>query len=122
MRRYQQGSASSIMAIVILACLVLKIGAAVIPAFFDDRVIDSQIQEAVNASNNTTIPQKFYSDLNSRLSMNNVRDVKAEDIVKVTQTGKGIRAVKDYEVRSQFVLNVDFAMKFEKIFDKGTTE
>lgn len=122
MRKFQQGSASSIMATIILACLVIKIAASLLPPFFDDRLINTQIQEAVDASTNTTMPQKFYSDLNSRLSMNNIRDLKAEDIVTATQMGNGIRAVKDYEIRSQFVLNVDFAMKFEKTFDKGTAQ
>lgn len=122
MRKFQQGSASGIMAMVILFCLVLKIGAAVLPAFLDDRIVDEQIANAVNASNAQTIPQKFLSDLEMRLSMNNVRDLKADEIVKVVQTGSGIQAHKNYEIRTPFLLNIDFAIKFEKKFDKGTAQ
>lgn len=122
MRKFQQGSASGIMAMVILFCLALKIGAALLPAFFDDRMIDQQIQEAVMASNAQTIPQKFMSDLDSRLTMNNIRDLRSEDIVKAVQTGNGIQVHKNYEIRTPFVMNVDFAIKFEKKFDKSTAQ
>lgn len=122
MRKFQQGSASGIMAMVILFCLVLKIGTAVLPAFLDDRMINQQIQELVTASNNQTVPQKFLSDLDMRFAMNNIRDVRAEEIMKVAQTGKGIQVNKNYEIRAPFVMNVDFAIKFEKKFDKSTAQ
>lgn len=122
MRKFQQGSASGIMAMVILLCLALKIGAALLPAFLDDRMINQQIQELVTASNQQTIPQKFMSDLDARLTMNNIRDLKAADIVKVVQAGNGIQVTKNYEIRQPFVLNVDFAVKFEKKFDKSTAQ
>lgn len=122
MRKFQQGSASGIMAMVILFCLALKIGAALLPAFLDDRMINQQIQELVTASNQQTIPQKFMTDLQGRLDMNNIRDLKAVDIVKATQAGNGIQVTKNYEIRTPFVLNVDFAIKFEKKFDKSTAQ
>lgn len=122
MRKFQQGSASGIMAMVILFCLVLKIGTALLPAFLDDRMINQQIQELVLASNNQTVPQKFISDLEMRFAMNNIRDVRAEEIMKAVQTGKGIQVHKNYEIRAPFVMNVDFAIKFEKKFDKSTAQ
>lgn len=122
MRKFQQGSASGIMAMVILFCLVLKIGTAVLPAFLDDNTINQQIQEAVTASNAQTVPQKFMSDLSMRLDMNNIRDVKVDEIMKVAQTGTGIQVYKNYEIRAPFVMNVDFAIKFEKKFDKSTAQ
>lgn len=122
MRKFQQGSASGIMLGVILFCLVLKIGTALMPAFFDDRLINQQIQEAVMASNAQTLPQKFYDDVDNRLMMNNIRDVKASEIMKATQTGTGIQVSKNYEIRAPFVMNVDFAVKFEKKFDKSTAQ
>lgn len=122
MRKFQQGSASGIMAMVILFCLALKIGTALLPAFLDDRMINQQIQELVSASNQQSVPQKFYDELDNRLSMNNIRDLKAVDIVKVVQTGNGVQAMKSYEKRTQFVMNVDFAVKFEKKFDKSTAQ
>lgn len=122
MRKFQQGSASGIMAMVILFCLALKIGTALLPAFFDDRMINQQIQELVTASNQQSVPQKFYDELDARLTMNNIRDLKAADIVKAVQAGNGIQVTKNYEIRQPFVLNVDFAVKFEKKFDKSTAQ
>lgn len=122
MRKFQQGSASGIMAMVILFCLVLKIGTAVLPAFLDDRMINQQIQELVTASNNQTVPQKFITDLQGRFDMNNIRTVRAEEVMKVSQTGTGIQVNKNYEIRQPFVFNIDFAVKFEKKFDKSTAQ
>lgn len=89
------------------------------PAYFDDRMIDDQIKQAVLASKADTLPANFIANMEQRLSMNNVRDVKFADIAKVQQTGSGIVVYKKYEVRKNFVLNVDLAMTFEKKIDKS---
>lgn len=118
--KYQQGSSyMSFILGVILFCFILKIGTALLPAYFDDRLIDDEIKKEVMASKNDTLPAKFISNMEQRLSMNNIRDVKFADIAKVQQTGTGIVVYKDYEVRKQFVLNVDLAMTFKKTINKS---
>lgn len=118
--KYQQGSSyMSFILGVILFCFILKIGTALLPAYFDDRLIDDQIKQAVLASKGDTLPAKFISDMESRLSMNNIRDIKFADIAQVQQAGGGIVVYKKYEVRKNFVLNVDLAMTFEKKIDKS---
>lgn len=118
--KYQQGSSyMSFILGVILFCFILKIGTALLPAYFDDRLIDDQIKQAVLASKGDTLPAKFISDMESRLSMNNIRDIKFADIAQVQQAGGGIVVYKKYEVRKNFALNVDLAMTFEKTIDKS---
>lgn len=122
MLKLQRGSSSSYMSFilgVILCCIILKITTALMPAYFDDRMIDDQIKQAVLASKADTQPANFIANMEQRLSMNNVRDVKFADIAKVQQTGSGIVVYKKYEVRKNFVLNVDLAMTFEKKIDKS---
>lgn len=118
--KYQQGSSyMSFILGVILFCFILKIGTALLPAYFDDRLIDDQIKQAVLASKGDTLPAKFISDMDQTLNMNNIRDVKFADIAKVQQTGKGIVVYKEYQVRRNFVLNIDLAMTFKKTIDKS---
>lgn len=118
--KYQQGSSyMSFILGVILFCFLLKIGTALLPAYFDDRLIDDLIKQAVLNSKNDTLPQKFISDMEHSLSMNNIRDVAFTDIAKVQQSGSGIVVHKEYEVRKNFVLNIDLAMTFKKTINKS---
>lgn len=121
MLKVQRGSSSYMSFIlgVILFCFILKIGTALMPAYFDDRIIDDQIKLAVLNSKADTQPAKFIADMEQRLSLNNVRDVKFVDIAQVQQSGSGIVVYKKYEVRKNFVLNIDLAMTFEKKIDKS---
>ncbi len=121
MRKFQQGSSYASFALgVILFCLILKIGAAVGPAYLDDRLINSQISEIVAISNKDMDKYKFMNELQKRLDMNNLRDIKPEEILQVQQTGSGVVVTKKYEVRKNFMLNIDLAVTFEKKFDKNS--
>lgn len=114
MKTTQRGaSMGGIMTMVILFVLVLKIGVGIIPAYIDDRLIDDQITTMMNSGGTNMTQEKFIADLNNRLSMNNIRDKKAEDLVKFGKTAK-LKVTKDYEVRSNFVGNVDLVVKFYK--------
>lgn len=121
MRKFQQGSSYASFALgVILFCLILKIGAAIGPAYLDDRLINEQISSVVAISNKDMDKYKFIDEITKRFEMNNVRDIKAEEILQVQQTGSGIVVTKKYEVRKNFVANIDLAVTFEKKFDKNS--
>jgi len=53
--------------------------------------------------------------------MNNIRDVKFDDIATVS-TQDGLQVTKKYEVRKNFMLNIDLVLTFEKSFDKRSVE
>lgn len=64
---------------------------------------------------------KFVTQMNQRLDMNSVRDVRFNEIAKVTNKG-GLRVSKQYEVRRPFLFNIDLVIKFEKNFEQNAVQ
>lgn len=102
---------------IILFALAAKIAVAVWPAYWDDHIINSQIEEALATLPKDTTQNKFKQVLSQRLEMNNIRDIKVDDILQVTNTA-GLAVKKDYEVRKPFLMNMSLLMTFQKDFDQ----
>ena len=122
MRRNQKGASyiGFLIAIIGFAFLA-KVAIAVWAPYWDDRVIDSQITELMQSSPKDISPDKFNTQMEQRLTMNNIRDVHFKEIAQVTNTD-GIQVNKSYEVRKPFLLNIDLVLKFEKSFDQRSVQ
>lgn len=110
MRNRQRGlTFISIMVIIaviaFLAMMVLKL----FPIYMEDFSVSSSVnglsQEAGKG------PQELRTALMRRLSINNVDNVSAEDVV-IERDGNGYRVTVDYEVRVAFIRNIDFVVSF----------
>ena len=122
MRKSQQGASYlAILFGVILFALAVKAAVAIWPAYWDDRVIDSQIEELIHKSASDITPAKFDMQMDQRLDMNNIRDLRFKDIAKVT-TNNGLNVSKKYEIRKPFLLNIDLVLTFEKNFDQRSVQ
>ncbi|BBF78268.1 MAG TPA: DUF4845 domain-containing protein [Acinetobacter ursingii] len=122
MRKSQQGASYlAILFGVILFALAVKAAVAIWPAYWDDRVIDSQIEELIQNSASDITPAKFDMQMDQRLDMNNIRDLHFKDIAKVT-TNNGLNVSKKYEIRKPFLLNIDLVLTFEKNFDQRSVQ
>lgn len=122
MRKNQQGTSYiGILLGIIALAFMLKIIVAVWPLYWDDRAIDQQIVEQIKNSPADISPAKFSSEVGKRLEMNNIRDIKFDDIATVS-TQDGLQVTKKYEVRKNFMLNIDIVLTFEKSFDKRSVE
>ena len=122
MRKNQQGASYiGILLGIIALAFMLKIIVAVWPLYWDDRVINGQIVEQIKNSSAEITPLKFATEVDKRLEMNNIRDTKFEDIATVS-TKDGLQVTKKYEVRKNFMLNIDLVLTFEKSFDKRSVE
>ena len=122
MRKNQQGASYiGILVGIIAAAFLLKIIVAVWPLYWDDRVINNQISELIMNSHSDITPSKFNTQMEQRLDMNNIRDIKFNDIATVS-TQDGLQVTKKYEVRKPFMLNIDLVLTFEKSFDKRSVE
>jgi hypothetical protein len=76
MRKSQQGASYiAILFGVILFAMAVKAAVAIWPAYWDDKIIDTQIQELLKESPDN-IPAKFTAQMDQRLEMNNVRDLR----------------------------------------------
>ncbi|NHB64984.1 MULTISPECIES: DUF4845 domain-containing protein [Acinetobacter] len=120
--KHQQGASyiGILFAIVGFAFLA-KVAIAVWGPYFDDRMVDNQIEELLKSSPTNIAPEKFRQQMGQRLEMNNIRDLKFDEIAKVTNTD-GLQVHKNYEIRKNFILNIDLVMKFEKDFDQSTVK
>ena len=122
MRKNQQGTSYiGILLGIIAAAFLLKIIVAVAPLYIDDRTMNQQIAEQVKNSPADITPAKFVTEVGKRFEMNSIRETKFSDIATVT-TKDGLQVTKKYEVRKNFMLNIDLVLTFERSFDKRSVE
>jgi len=105
--RHQKGASYiAILFAVIGIAFIIKIAVAVWGPYLDDRLINNQIEEQLLNGQKNMTPAKFVQEMDRRLSMNNVSDVKFADIA----------------IRKPFLLNIDIVLKFEKRFDQSSVQ
>ncbi|MBV6571686.1 DUF4845 domain-containing protein [Acinetobacter baumannii] len=122
MRKAQQGTSYlAILFGVVIFAIAVKAVLAVWPAYWDDRVINNQITELMQQSSADITPQKFMTQMDQRLEMNNIRDLHFKEIAEVFNQ-PSLTVKKKYEVRKPFLLNIDLVLTFEKSFDKSSVQ
>ncbi|MCH7310766.1 DUF4845 domain-containing protein [Acinetobacter sp. ANC 4805] len=122
MRKSQQGASYiAILFGVILFAIAVKAAVAIWPAYWDDKIIDTQIQELLKESPDNVTPAKFAAQMEQRMEMNNVRDLRFSEIAQVTYADDLV-VKKKYEVRKPFMLNISLVMNFEKTFDQKSAK
>ena len=122
MRKAQQGTSYlAILFVVVIFAIAVKAVLAVWPAYWDDRVINNQITELMQQSSADITPQKFMTQMDQRLEMNNIRDLHFKEIAEVFNQ-PSLTVKKKYEVRKPFLLNIDLVLTFEKSFDKTSVQ
>ena len=122
MRKAQQGTSYlAILFGVVIFAIAVKAVLAVWPAYWDDRVINNQITELMQQSSADITPQKFMTQMDQRLEMNNIRDLHFKEIAEVFNQ-PSLTVKKKYEVRKTFLLNIDLVLTFEKSFDKTSVQ
>ena len=120
--RHQQGASYIAILIAIIGlAFMAKIAIAVWGPYLDDRLIDKQIETQLKDGPKNLSPVKFVQEMDRRLDMNNIRDIKFSDIAQVTNVD-GLQVKKDYEIRKPFLLNIDIVLKFEKSFDQSSVQ
>lgn len=120
--RHQKGASYIAILIAIIGfAFMAKIAIAVWGPYLDDRLLDKQIEEQLQNGEKNITPAKFAQEMDRRLDMNNIRDIKFKDVAQVTNVD-GIQVKKDYEIRKPFLLNIDIVLKFEKSFDQSSVQ
>ena len=120
--RHQQGASYIAILIAIIGfAFMVKVAVAVWEPYFDDRMLDNQIEEQLLNGPKNLSPQQFIGEMDRRLSMNNIRDIQFADVAQVTNVD-GLKVKKEYEIRKPFLLNIDIVMKFEKSFDQSSVQ
>ena len=122
MRKAQQGTSYlAILFGVVIFAIAVKAVLAVWPAYWDDRVINNQITELMQQSSADITPQKFMTQMDQRLEMNNIRDLHFKEIAEVFNQ-PSLTVKKKYEVRKPFLLNIDLVLPIETSYDNTTVQ
>lgn len=120
--RHQQGASYiGVLFVIVGFAFLAKVAIAVWGPYFDDRMVDGEIEALLKSAPANITPEKFRQQMSQRLEMNNIRDLKFDEIAKVTNTD-GLQVHKNYEIRKNFIMNIDLVMKFEKEFDQSTVK
>lgn len=120
MKHRQRGASYlGIFFVIVLAAFAVKVAVALFPPFWDDRIVNTAISEALTALPKEATQRQFKEDLSKRLEMNNIRNLKVDDIVQVTNNRAGLAVNKSYEVRAPFFSNIELVMTFKQDFNQS---
>ncbi|ENV09004.1 hypothetical protein F966_02649 [Acinetobacter higginsii] len=122
MRKSQQGTSYiAILFGVVLFAVAVKAAIAIWPAYWDDKLINTQIEGLLKGSPANITPSKFASQMDKNFEMNGIRDLHFKDIAQVTYKDDLV-VMKKYEIRKPFMLNISLVMTFEKTFDQKSAK
>ncbi|MCD6060296.1 MAG: hypothetical protein K0S16_607 [Moraxellaceae bacterium] len=115
MRRWQKGiSYLGILAWIGAGGLIIKVAAAIGPAYYDYYTIDKIIVSLFRDGRGNSVAD-FKRGLENRFQINNIREKKADDF-QYSFADKKLTVIVDYEVRKKFVGNLDVVMHFKKTY------
>ncbi len=107
----------SIMALIMVSVLMVQFAIIAGPAYMDDMTLNKIIEDRLRATGNGMSYPNFVGEVGSQLTLNGLRDMKAADMLTVTTNG-GLKIQKKYEVRKNFISNIDIVIHFDKTFDQ----
>jgi hypothetical protein len=120
-RRYQLGmSSTGIMMLVMMFAFIVKVSAVVAPAYYDNYTINKIIDSLYRDGRAGSIDD-FKRALGDRFSINNIAGRTPEDFIYSIEDKK-LTVVVDYEVRKNFVANLDVVMHFKQTHTAGAID
>ena len=112
-------STLGILFILVIAVLLFKTLFSIIPAYWDDYVVNKQINGVLQEN---TPESQWATTINQRLEMNDIQSLEFNQIAQISEVdGKPIIS-KKYEVRKHWLSNIDLVLTFEKNFDQRTIQ
>ena len=120
-RRRQSGmSYVGVMFIIMIVGGVIKLIAAVGPAYYDYYTIDKIISSLYREGRTGSIDD-FRRGLSDRFQINNIRDKSVDDF-NYSMDGGSLVVGLDYESRSNLVGNLDLIAHFQKTYGSDDAE
>lgn len=103
--------------VLILAGFFASVAFKLLPHYMDNKALDKMIsavdREAASGVKVGSVGE-FYSYINKGMQVNNIRDLKATDIMKARQEGGELQVELKYEVREKILKNIDLVVSFDK--------
>ena len=102
------------MGLVLLAFFVL-IAVTVWPVYMENFNVNSHLNRLAEDSQAKSMTrEEIYKTLEKRFSIDDVKSVTRQDITITGQPGEGYEVSVEYEVRKEFMANVDLVLYFNK--------
>lgn len=124
MRHHQQGI--SYWGVVVAASVfafAIKIGTVVGPIYMDYMTIDKMLIAMFKEPQIDELStDKFKEGLANRMQINNFRDKKVDDLMKISRDGKKLIIDLEYEERKNLVANLDVVVHFKKTYTSERPE
>ena len=102
----------------VLVGFFASIGFKVLPHYMDNKALVKMINAVDRDSGGVQIRSvgEFYTHLNKNMTVNNIRDLNAADIVEIRSEGPDFYVDMKYEVREPILNSIDLVVKFEQKF------
>ena len=107
------------MFVIIVVVIFATAATKIIPAFMDYNTISGAIQNVMSDKRVGLLSdQEVRTDLWRRFNINNIDVLPVDDIEIIKENGQMTIRV-DYEVRENFIKNIDFVISFKHDFTKS---
>lgn len=116
---HSQSGASALVILIMLLFFggLLTLGIRLVPAYLDDKTIDAAVESIRGTEGISRMgPAQIRTLINKRLSVNNVRGMKPEDIT-IEKVGDAVLITVEYEVRNDLFANVDTVIHFRHEYE-----
>lgn len=94
---------------------VMTIGMKLFPVFLDNSTMSRVLDDLSDESGLGSRPDRIiYEIITKRFKINNIREYKIRDIIKIRRTNDRTDVIMSYETRVPFIGNVDLIASFHK--------
>lgn len=124
MRHHQKGiSYWGVVVVASVFALAIKVGAVVGPIYMDYMTIDKMLAAMFREPQIDELStEKFKEGLSNRMQINNFRDKKVDEIMKISRDGKKLIIDLEYEERKNLFGNLDVVVHFKKTYTSERPE
>lgn len=116
--RAQRGASFfSWLVILVVVVFFASAGFKLMPHYMDNNALEKSIlavEEDKTVGDKIDTVGDFYSYINKSMQVNSIRDLKMDDIIKVTQNNNDFLVHLKYEKREPLIKNIDLVVTFDK--------
>ena len=105
------------LAILVLVAFFASAAFKITPHFLDNKALEKSIMVVEldkSVGDRIVTVSDFYSYMVKSMQINNIRDLKLEDILTVTKNNNDFIVVLKYEQREPLLKNIDLVVSFDK--------
>jgi len=113
--RQRGASLPAVLLVGVILIFLATVAFKMVPHYLDYNAIQKSVEGFENVSpGSAKSPAAFYAYMQKAMEINSIRDIKAEDIMKVERNGNQFAVYIDYERREPMIKNLSLIAHFKK--------